>query len=192
MPMNPTTLAPIMSGVLSSNGIVGPSSLQMATGLATGLSEYATTGIIVTSVDVGTLGTGIGSGVGVVLDPAIEGVMASMFASNGLVGVFAPALATAIATGFTEAFLQAIVSTDNMGVGVGTGECVMVPNPAVSLQSFLSGFASVGFTGVSIPQLVSAIASGLDQILPTSTATIVIAGSPSIYPGAGSGIGKLS
>jgi hypothetical protein len=68
----------------------------------------------------------------------------------------------------------------------------MIPNPAISLQSFLSGLASVSFTGISVPQLAAAVALGLDQMLPTSIAITIIAGSPSIYPGVGSGIGLLS
>ena len=192
MPMDSTSLIPVLSGSLVSNGIVGPNSFQLATGLATGLSEYATTGIIVESIDVGSLGAGIGSGVGVILDPAVFGSMNAAFISYAIVGLFGPVLATAISDGFTQAFLQAIVSTISAGVGIGSGEAVLVPDPAVSVASFLSGFASAGLIGSSMPQLAEAVASGLDQVLPTSTSTLIIAGPPSVFPGGGTGVGILS
>jgi hypothetical protein len=118
--------------------------------------------------------------------------MIGSFITHGIIGVFGVPLATAIATGFSESFMLALVSTISAGVGIGSGVALMIPNPAVSVASFLSGFAAAGLIGPSIPQLASAVAAGLDQVLPISTSTLVIAGSPSIFPSGGGGLGRIT
>lgn len=191
MPINPTTVTPIMEVSLISGGLIGPSSLQMATGLANGLTTYVTTGIIVQSIDIGTLGAGTGTGLGVIVPPVLVESMIASFIAHGIIGIFSIPMATAVATGFMESFLLGLVETVSAGVGVGVGEAFMIPNSGVSIPAFISGLSSAGMVGPNIIQLASAVAQGLDQVLPISMSTLVIAGPPNILPGAGTGTGKI-
>jgi hypothetical protein len=192
MPMDPVTLTQIVLGSLVSNGIIGTSAPQLASGLANGLSIYAQTGITVQSVDTGTLGAGIGTGTGIIVSPAITASMIAAFTANGIIGSIAIPLANAVAISFTQAFATALINTVSAGVGVGSGLVVLVPNPGVSSGIFFAGLTSAGLMGISKIQLATAVAAGLDQILPSCTGVVVIAGPPSISPGASVGVGKLS
>jgi len=190
--MDPVTLTQIVLGSLVSNGIIGTSAPQLASGLANGLSIYAQTGITVQSVDTGTLGAGIGTGTGIIVSPAITASMIAAFTANGIIGSIAIPLANAVAISFTQAFATALINTVSAGVGVGSGLVVLVPNPGVSSGIFFAGLTSAGLMGISKIQLATAVAAGLDQILPSCTGVVVIAGPPSISPGASVGVGKLS
>lgn len=191
MPMDPATLTPIMTGALLANGLLGPSSPQLAAGLASGLSIYAQTAILVQTTDVGTLGAGKGTGIGVIVPPAITASMLGSFSAAGMLGPMTPPLATAVATAFTLAFAQAGVNTVSAGVGVGAGKVTLIPSPGASVGIFMAGFTSAGMVGVNVAQLAAAVANGLDMTLPSCTGVVVIVGPPSILPGAGLGIGKL-
>lgn len=190
--MTPATITPIMLGVLPTGGIIGPSLPQLATGLANGLSIYAQTGIIVQSVDTGTLGAGVGNGIGIIAppQPLITSMIAS-FIANGIIGVSSVPMATAIATGFAQSFILAQIQTVSAGVGVGAGVAMLIPNPGMSTGVFFAGLSAAGLVGISVMQLASAVAAGLDQVLPTCTGVVAIAGPPNIIPGAGIGTGKL-
>lgn len=189
--MDPGTLTPIVISNLASVGMLGSSASQLAAGLANGLSIYATTSIIFQSVDIGTLGSGVGSGVGILVPPAITASMVGSFAANGMLGVMSSPLATGIAQAFMQSFALATISTFSPTVGVGTGTGVCVPNPGASIGIFAAAFASAGMLGISALQLATAVATGLDSILPSSTGAVVITGSPSNSPSSSTGLGKL-
>jgi hypothetical protein len=191
MAMNPATLLPIMLGILPTGGVLGIGMPQLANGLANGLSIYVQSGITVKSVDTGTAGAGVGSGVGIIVPPAIIASMTASFLANGMAGVMSPPFATAVANGFMQSFALAQIVVASAGVGVGAGVATLNPNPGVSVGAFLAGLTGAGLVGISVTQLASAVALGLDQVLPTSTGIIAIAGSPSIVPAVGIGLGKL-
>lgn len=191
MPMDPGTLTPIMLANLVSAGMIGPSTIQLATGLANGLSIYATTTIQFQSVDVGTLGAGVGLGAGIIVPPAIVPAMIGSFLSHGILGPFSIPTATGIANGFQLCFALAVVQTVAAGVGLGAGVGFCIPNPGASTGIFVAAFTSAGMIGPSAAQLAAACAFGLDLVLPASIAPVAIVGPPNIIPGAGTGIGKL-
>jgi len=191
MPMDPGTLTPIMLLNLVSAGMIGPSTIQLATGLANGLSVYATTAIQFQSVDAGTLGAGTGLGVGIIMPPTIVPAMIGSFLGHGIIGPFSIPTATGIANGFQMSFALAVVQTVSAGVGLGAGFGFCIPNPGASAGIFIAAFTSAGMVGPSAAQLASACAVGLDIVLPTCVAPVVVVGPPNILPGAGTGIGKL-
>jgi hypothetical protein len=190
--LDPTTTSPIFSAALISAGISGQNSIQLATGIALGLYQYTTSALVVLTIDVGTVGTGVGTGVGIILPPpAIMGGFFASFPSAGIKGIMAPAMITALASAFSSVLSQASIQSVHAGVGVGSGIVQIVPNSAASVPLFTSALQSTGFNGVSSPQLASAIALGLDSAFPTAKGVVVITGSPSIYPGTGAGRGFL-
>jgi hypothetical protein len=192
MPMDPGTLTPIFLANLVSVGLIGPSTIQLATGLANGTSIYANTAIQFQSVDAGTLGAGVGLGAGVIVPPAIIQAMIGSFTAHGILGPFSIPTATGVAQGMQMSFALAIVQTVAAGVGLGAGVGFCIPNPGASTGIFMAAFTAAGMLGPSTIQLASAVAVGLDLVLPASIAPVVIVGPPNILPGAGTGIGKLS
>ena len=191
MPMDPGTLTPIFLANLISVGLIGPSTIQLATGLANGTSIYANTAVQFQSVDVGTLGAGVGLGAGVVVPPAIVPAMIGSFTANGILGPFSIPTATGIAQGMQLSFALAVIQTVAAGVGLGAGVGFCIPNPGASAGIFFAAFQAAGMLGPSTIQLASAVSAGLDLVLPASIAPVAIVGPPNIIPGAGTGIGKL-
>jgi len=191
MPMDPGTLTPVFLSQLISVGLIGPSTIQLATGLANGTSIYATTTIIFQSVDVGTLGAGVGLGPGPTVPPLIIPAMIGSFLSHGILGPFSIPTATGIANGMMLAFKLAIVQTVAAGVGLGAGVGFCIPNSGASAGIFFTAFQAAGMLGPSTIQLASAVAVGLDLVLPATIGPVAVVGPPNIIPGAGTGIGKL-
>jgi hypothetical protein len=191
MPMDPGTLTPIFMANLVAVGMIGPSTIQLATGLANGTAIYAQTSIVFQSVDAGTLGAGAGLGVGVIVPPAIIPAMIGSFTGHGILGPFSIPTATGVANGMMLAFATAIIQTVAAGVGLGAGFGFCIPNPGASVGIYTTAFIAAGMAGPSTIQLASAVATGLDAVLPASTAPVAIVGPPNIVPGAGTGIGKL-
>jgi hypothetical protein len=193
MPLDPGSITAVMTSSLIGASIAGIGSAQLATGIANGLSLYASSGLTVISIDTGVLGAGTGVGVGIILPtPVLIGAFTGTFPAGGIAGIMAPALISALSIGFTQAFATAIINTVNPTVGVGAGIVTPVPKSVVSVPAFIAGFASAGMIGISAIPLATAIAQGLDIGLVSGKGVIAIAGSPSIYPSAGSGLGKLS
>lgn len=191
MPLDLTVTSTI-KGFLTSHSIVGASSSQFAAGVATGLSTYAKSGMNVSTVDVGTLGSGKGTGFGVFIAPAIlTQTLTASFASMTISGAYSPQLISAITMGITTALTSAVISTFNPGVGVGTGQLAIASNPIVAVQTFIGAFAFVGMVGLMAPSVATAIAIGLDNALPFARGTVAIAGPPSVLPGSGIGTGRL-
>jgi hypothetical protein len=147
--------------------------------------------LVVSSIDVGTIGAGKGTGFSVMIPPTITASMIGSFSAYGMIGTMGVPLATGVAQGFTTCFMMAVINTVSVGVGVGAGKIMLVPNPAASLSIFLAALAGVGMSGVSMPRLAAAISTGLDQVLPSAIGIVAIAGPPSPYPSSGVGLGKL-
>jgi len=191
MPMDPATLTPVFLSQLISVGLIGPSTIQLATGLANGTSIYAETVVQFQSVDAGTLGAGVGLGASVTVPPTIIPAMIGSFTAHGILGPFSIPTATGVANGMMLAFKLAIIQTVAAGVGLGAGVGFCIPNPGASAGIYFAAFQAAGMLGPSTIQLASAVAAGLDLVLPTSIAPVAIVGPPNILPGAGTGIGKL-
>lgn len=193
MPLAPPLTAPLIAAQLVSVGDIGISSAQLALAVATGLELYASSGLTVASVDAGTLGAGVGTGVGIILPPPVLiGTLTAAFASHGILGLMAAPTAIGLGTGISLALQTALISTVSAGVGVGAGVATLVPNPGASAAAFLAGFAAAGLIGIMSPLMAAAIAMGFDLAAPSGIGPVVIAGPPSIVPGAGAGVGLIS
>jgi len=191
MPIGPGTTLPIFTAALLANGLVGSGTKQLAAGLAMGLFQYTQTGVIVTSIDVGTFGAGTGIGPSIVLLPTILlPAMTDSFIGHGIVGPFMPAQANACAYGISAALALAVVETVNPLVGVGAGKLQLIPNGTGSVI-FPQAFTQSGATGSMSAKMASAIGLALDAVIASAIGIIAIVGIPSIVPGAGLGNGKI-
>jgi hypothetical protein len=192
MAINQGTVLPIFLSTLAANTFLGISAPQLATGLANAITAYALSGITVSSVDVGVLGVGAGTGFGIVLPSStLSASFTGTFPANTIAGPMTPALINAVSLGFMQVFAIANIITVNPTVGVGAGEVSLVPNPSISIPAFIGGFSAAGMVGVASQNLARAIAIGLDSVLPSAFGVIAIAGSPSIISSAGVGVGKI-
>jgi len=192
MPIDPGTTTPIFNGMLVANGLIGPGTTQLAAGLAAGLFQYASTAITVSSIDVGTLGVGVGSGIGVLLLPSVVlGALSPMMSGNGVLGPLAPSMANAIANGVAASLALAAISTNNPGVGIGAGKLQLLPTGAGG-TTFAAAFKAAGMGGSMVSALGHAVGMALDAVISTALGVVAIVGPPNVLPGAGVGFGAIS
>lgn len=193
MPLDPITVGGIMRVSLLSAGLVGSGSSQLAAALAGALCTYGTTTMSVGTIDVGTAGAGKGTGIGVIVpQPFLSASLAISLPSNGIAGLSMPQLALGISTGYSVALSGAIVNTFHPSVGVGTGKLQIAPNTIASIGVFIQAFFAAGLTGSMAVPLATAVAKGLDAVLPAATGIVAIVGSPSVVSSSGVGSGKLN
>jgi len=193
MAITPLNIFPVFIGTLAGSGILGVSYPQMALALTNSFVTYANI-VAVTTVDVGTLGVGVGNGGGVFLsNTVLSASLVSSFASATIVGPSSPQLIAAISEGVSLSLLQANIVTSNPSVGVGGGSVSILPNPLLSIPAFITGFLSAALLGSQSIKLATAIAEGLDQAILSATGAVIITpiGSTSNSPSSGFGIGKL-
>lgn len=185
-------MATLLTGYLGSGGIIGISSPLLATGISNGFIQYALSGIVVNTTDVGSAGSGTGMGTGLNLPtPVLIGTLTAAFEGAQIRGSMRQLMIIAIANTISDTIRLAFVNTVNVGVGTGTGKVTLVPSPILSIPLMIANFISVGLVGVSSSSLASAIAQGIDLALPSVTGAVVIAGSASSSPGTGVGVGKI-
>jgi len=188
----PAVAAALLEGMAGSS-IAGIAAPQLAAAVAGGWCSYMLSSPVVTTADVGSLGAGVGNGVGlVVAQPALLQALLSTFVSYGIAGNHAPLLASAVSIGLCQSLLEAQILTAAAGTGVGAGKVsAITPVPAASVASMVSAFAGAGLTGTFAAGLATAIAQGFDQVLPTAQGVVEIVGAGSPYPGGGIGLGRI-
>jgi len=192
MPIDPGTTTPIFVSQLAANGLIGLGTPAFAAGMANGLFQYLTSGITVTSIDVGTLGAGTGVGTGLFLSQAvILQVLQPMMVGFGVFGPMSPAMASALSAGINIAMIPAIVQTVNPSVGIGAGKVQLIPHGTGPTQ-FISAFAAASMNGSKAADLATAIGTTLDSVIASTLGVIVIVGTPSIIPSTGLGTGTIS
>jgi hypothetical protein len=192
MPLDPITTTALFKGFLSANLILGISSSQLAAGVANGLSTYGKTGMNVGTVDAGTAGSGKGFGIGVfIVPPVLTQSLAASFIAASIRGVSAAQLISALTLGFTQSLSVAVINTLHPSVGTGTGQLFIGKNPIVAAKTFIGAFEAAGMNGPTATNVATAIAIGLDNVLPSARGTVGIAGPPSPVPSSGFGTGKL-
>lgn len=189
MPLTPPGIAAAVSTAMAGVGMTGTAVPQLAFAVGTGVTLWTSSTLIVTTVDVGTLGVGAGLLPCAIPAPLLLAGFSAGLPASGIVGVGAPQLAAALANGLSLAFLQGLITTVNPTVGVGTGVATF-PGPS-SIPSMLAGFASAGLTGTSTAQLATGIGMGLDIAFASFTIPIPIVGAPSPLPSGGIGTGKI-
>src|SRR5271157_2787297 len=183
MPIDPGTTTPIFIASLAANAQIGSSATQLASGLAFGLFQYTQSGMIVTSIDAGTLGVGIGIGPSVILaEPILLAALTASFIGHGIVGPIMPLQANAVALGVSASLALAIINTISPLVGLGAGKLQLIPNGTGGLI-FTAAFKEAGLIGSSSMNMATAIGLALDAVMPSATGVIAIVGPPSIAPG---------
>lgn len=192
MPVDPGTTFPIFQGMLASNGILGSGSTQLANGLANGLFQYVSTGITVSSIDVGTLGVGTGVCAGVILPPTtLLGALIPLMIGHSISGPMSAPLANAISMGVSVSLASATVQTVNPSVGVGTGKLQLLPL-STGGAVFSAAFEQAGLVGAMSPALGNAVGMAMDSVIALALGVVVISGPPSLLPGSGVGSGKIT
>ena len=192
MPLNPIVTTPIMYSALNGAGIFGALSISLAEALSSAICTYGTTSMNVSTIDIGVLGVGKGFGAGVFLPiPVLEMSLQSFLPAYGILGVSTPQLITGIAMGYNQILATAVINTIHTTVGMGAGKLTIFPNTLIAIQTYITAFAAAGLVGSMAISLATAIASGLDPALSSASGVVAIVGSPSIFPSAGVGFGKL-
>lgn len=193
MPILPQAVTGIMTANLAANAFFGITVPQLAGAFGLGFSSYMVSGPVIQTTDTGTLGAGVGTGPGLILDPLILiSSLNATFTAQGIIGAQRTQLINAVALTVSASLPTGIITTASAGVGVGAGIVTsVIPNPALSVPTMIGSFTSFGLLGVLSANLATAIALGIDQALPSSQGAVVIAGPPNIIPGAGVGIGKI-
>lgn len=192
MPLNPVTVGPVVRSGLAAAGLLGTGSSQLALGLTNALCTYGTTAMNVMTIDVGTVGAGKGTGLGVMVpQPLLLASLTANLPAKGIAGLSMPQMALGISIAYSTALAMAIINTMHPSVGVGSGKLQIMPNTLPAIGIFSSAFLAAGMTGQSVPQLAAAVATALDNVLPSAIGIVAIAGPPSISPSSGMGKGTL-
>lgn len=188
MPLTPATLTGALASNLSAAGLIGPSSSQLAAGIAAGVMLWNPQVAVITA-DVGSLGAGAGLMPCVIPQPLLLGGLQTGMASFNNIGPFAATLALGIANGLAAAYPSGMITTTHPGVGAGTGIAKFAGPSAIA--SLISGLGSAGLTGTWIANIGSAVGLGLDIAFAGFTVSIPIVGSASPTGGSGSGFGTI-
>ncbi len=173
------------TGVRSCVGVGMP---KLATGVAAGVMLWVPQVQVVT-VDVGTLGVGVGTTPCLILQPLLLVGISAGFAAQGLVGPMSPLTILALANGLALAFPQGLIVTAHPTVGIGAGVCSFKGPSAV--PSMIEGFATVDMTSGGAVKMATAIGMGLDTAFAASLIPTPIVGPPAPAPGGGTGTGKI-
>jgi hypothetical protein len=189
MPLTPVGLAGVLAPNLLATGSTGIAMPQFALGVATGVYLYCQAATL-TSVDTGVLGVGSTALPMVVPQPLILSSMLAGFAATATSGIMAPSVALGLSNGLVLGFLQGILTLTHPSVGVGVGVTRVIPG-GPGAGYIIAGFAAAALTGIAGVKLATAIGIALDIIFAAFTVPLPIVGAPSIYPGAGAGVGKI-
>lgn len=194
MPVTPVTLTPNLVGPFKAFGLNGPSSLQLAQGLAQAFTVFLTT-IPVVTAHVGVLGVGTGTGK-VTIDPVSGvGIVTSSLTSVGITGPSAASLAAGVVQALaveinTNALVQVAIVGSSTGTGFGT---LSTATAAALVPLIIVNFTSVGLIGVSSAQLAQGLGQGIATWMKTALITTVDVGTPAppFTAVAGAGSGKV-
>lgn len=189
MPLTPAGLAGTISTAMAGLAMTGVEIPRFALGIGTGVCLWTSSTLVVATVDIGTLGAGVGTFPCTIPQPLLLAGLTTGFASAGLVGVSSVPLITALANGLALGFPQGLITTAHSSVGVGVGTATF-PGPS-SIPSITTGLLTSGFSGTSLPQLAAAIGMGLDIAFAGFVIPVPIVGPPSPFPSGGVGVGKI-
>lgn len=188
MPATPAGIAAALQPNLLSVGMLGTDTPKIAAGLGLGVSNWLAQ-IMVQTVDTGSLGSGSGGPMPLIVPPSLNANLLTGFASAAMSGILSPLLATGIANGLLQAFPQALVKTTHVGVGTGTGIGKFIAPPATPVIA--AGLASATVIGPFAAQLATGVGIGLDLTFASLVVAVPIVGSASPTAGSGTGFGKI-
>ena len=187
--LNPTTYTGL---IISNVGYTGPQFMQMASGIARGVTTFLTASPtnIITSIDTGT--PGAGAGVGVVLPatctPAtLQGILAGSMAGAGVAGPMISQLILGLSTATCAFLLQAQSITTHGGVGIGTGVGAFVGLSPANLNALI--LSNTGFSGPLWANITTAFSTALCIFLMTNVKLQISISGPSAS-GAATGVGS--
>lgn len=189
MPITASFLAGAIAAGLASTGHLGISVPQLSLGVATGVFLYLSTGVKPISIDVGAVGTGVGTIPLIVPAPLILSSLTAGFVAQSIFGPFAPATISGLTIGLSTGFATGLIVTTHAGVGVGTGVVTIKGSSAVPFM--LAGFASAGLSGLGAIKKATAIGIGLDICFAAYTTATPIAGGAGPLPSTGVGVGLI-
>lgn len=188
MPLTPATLTGALASNLSGAGLIGASSSQLAAAIAAGVSMWVPQ-VVVTTADVGTLGSGAGLLPCAIPQPLLLGGLQTGMSSFSNLGPFATSLALGIANGLAAAFPSGLITTTHPSVGAGTGVAKFSGPSAIA--SLIAGMGTAGLVGTWAANIGSAVGLGLDIAFAGFTVPIPIVGSASPTGGSGAGFGTI-
>jgi len=190
MPLTPPGIAGTLAPFFAGFGLTGIGVPQLTLAVGTGVSLWTSSTLVVASTDIGTAGAGFSTTPCVIPVPLLIGGLTTGFAGATLTGISVPQLVSALANGLAAAFAtQGVVTLTHAGVGSGVGTAVFA-GPS-SVPSMLGGFSSSGMTGLAVPQLASAIGTGLDLAFAGFTLPVVVVGPSAPASSTGVGVGKI-
>ena len=188
MPLTPPVVTGALLGALPASGFIGISVPQLAAGIAAGVNLWTTSALQVVTVDVGTLGVGIGVLPCIVPPALLISSMLTTFPATGHFGPFAPALATGIGLGLSIAFPSGLITTTHPTVGLGAAVATFF---GTSVPSMIAGFTAAGMVGPMGALTATAVGAGIDITFAVLKLPIPILGPPNIVPSGGAGFGKI-
>ena len=189
MPITPATVQGIMLPNLLGVTLVGVGTPKLARALGIALSTW-TPKIGVSTIDAGTLGSGKGVPIPVVIPPPVlQGNLTAGFVAQGILGLMAPVVITGLTNGFVQSYATALTNTTHVGVGLGSGVARFNPPPAFA--DLKAGFSAVGSNGSGGDKLCRALAQALESTFKILVLPQPIVGPPSISPGTGKGFGTI-
>jgi hypothetical protein len=188
MPLTPPLVTGALLASLPASGFIGISVPQLAAAIGAGVGLWVSSALQVVTVDVGTLGVGVGILPCVVPPALLTASMLTTFPATGHLGPFAPALANGVALGLSIAFPSGLITTSHPTVGLGACVATFV---GTAVPSMVAGFAAQGLAGPSGVLTATAVGAGLDITFNVLKLPIPIVGPPNIVPSGGVGFGKL-
>lgn len=188
MPITTTGVTGILLPSLLSTGFLGTDLPKLSRGVASGVVRWANL-VKVSTVDAGSAGTGSGQIPVLVPYPLLFGNITAGFASNQLIGIFAPLFITGLTNGLVNSFLQGLVKTTHAGVGTGAGVASFRGPPAQA--SLSAGFRSAGMNGDATDRLARALGQALDRTFASLVIPVPIVGTASPSAATGKGSGKI-
>jgi hypothetical protein len=204
MPIAGPILGSLILAQMSSHGILGQSSPQLAMALGNGIINNVLATGVYTGVSTG-LGIGAGASTGTItgaatIGPTVTGLIMTNALAMGLVGQSTFQLVDSVGQAFAAHMLTALVigASTIVGIGKGTGIIVGIVPPVMS-ASIYSMMLSAGMVGVSSIQLANAIGAGIAIAMTMSLVNTVITGAaigpvPPTFipiPSVGTDIGKI-
>jgi hypothetical protein len=174
---------------LVATAMLGVGVPKLARGLGIGLSVWTPT-ISINTTDVGTVGTGKGLPVPIILAQPLlyANLMAGMHAQK-LIGVLAPAFILGLTNGLVALYAQGFTNTVHAGVGTGAGVATFKPPPA--FPPIRAGFAAVGMTNDVGTRLARALGRGLESTFMSLVLPQPIVGPSAPFAGSGRGFGNI-
>lgn len=189
MPIALPVAVPTLAANLAATSMIGTGVPKYCAGVVTGLTIWVPQ-INVSTNDVGSTGTGTNIPLPVTLaTPVLLANLLTGMTSQGLIGVMMPPFISGLANGLTAVFLQALVSTQHVGVGSGSGVARFTAPPA--FPSIAAGFASAGMVGPVATRKAQALGIGLDRTFASLLLPVAIVGSASPSATTGVGFGKI-